>query len=195
VFSPVEGTIVYKKMVMNNQATRNSRAMMDKEGRLVDIPWDMLEDGVEYWQVGIFMTPLNNHHLLHPLTMGNNIETKDYQGDLLPMMNPIDGITPWRTFHNFYAKHMNDFIGYNKRRAYKILGTNIPKPIVFCMILEKYVSKITDHDYLLNSRKVLGFVHRGSQVDMFIPIRGYTLSSSLHDGSKVDFNSTIAVIR
>lgn len=174
IISPVEGRVVYIKY---------SSEEMTKEGRKLSLPF-ILKPDLEYLHIGIFLSPYNNHHLLNPST-GNYNRLPDEHGELNSMMDYKDLLNPsW--FISWFDKKYSKFINLNTRSIF--VNKN---GIVMVMIYDKYVNKMTMIRKCTESkREIISFVHRGSQVDLFIPKSlGFILNTKV--GDKVNHNTVI----
>lgn len=173
LLSCVEGTVVYVKEV-------TKFTIMMKLGRGLEIP--DLPHG-NYTHIGIYMSPYNNHHLL---SLDASLPFMvPIQGKLLPMLDDLDSLFPWLWRSDWYHRKVEDFISLNQRYEIKYKSG-----IVMCMIMDKYVNKLSMINEDHNGRRIIGFVHRGSQLDMFIPNKDYY--PVVYEGDKVNFNTIIA---
>lgn len=173
ILSCVEGTVVYARNV-------NSYSKMVKGDRSLELP-NLPND--DYYHIGIYMSPYNNHHLLSLNRFLPFIVP--IQGALFSMLDDLDSLFPWSWRYEWYYRKLDEFISLNQR--YEIRYNN---GIVMCMIMDKYVNKLSMINQIVNDRMVIGFVHRGSQLDIFLPWNKYYPMVS--EGQKVDFNTVIA---
>lgn len=176
ILSCVEGTVVYI-----NKVTDQDSARMIKGRRSLEIP--TLDKG-EYYHIGIYMSPYNNHHLLTPEGILPKIDM--VQGEYLPMLSNFEPIFPFLWSMNWYSRKINNFISYNQRY---IMRYN--RSVVMVMIMDKFVNKISIIGKPIGGRKIIGFVHRGSQLDVFMPTKNYT--PQIQVGDKVNYDTTLAV--
>lgn len=173
--SPVEGTVVYVKRVTNS-------GEIVKDGRSIDI--DFLEKDVEYFQIGIFMTPYNNHHLVAP-SHDTVIDSSELVGtEYRSMMSVVDLLMGKSWYKDWYERKRDQFLLKNARTVFL---TNWG---IMALIYDEYVNKLTlfDED---EDRRVIGFVHRGSQVDVFVPSSKYTPVVDI--GTRVSFDTLIVI--
>lgn len=181
--SPCCGRVVYCDTV-----SRISNRKMIKQGREIECPYN-LKDGVEYIHIGIFMSPYNNHHLV---SMNNDqrILTDEFvKGTWNEMWSSEDTkkFTDW--WKNWFQRKVNEWIEYNARTVF-----TTSDGIVFCIIYDKWVNKLTFIKEWKNGRQIIGFVHRGSQTDIFIE-KSKIDRIVVNPGDKVNFNSTIGVLK
>lgn len=158
--SPANGTVVYCDVV-----NKISDRKMVKRGREISCPYEYLDRDTEYLHIGIFMSPYNNHHLV---TMNKHLTLLDHshiKGDYNEMWDSSDNfLGKW--WKGWFEKKLDKWLEYNARDAF-LFSNNI----VVCIIFDKWVNKISLRDISNNfeAREILGFVHRGSQTDIFIP--------------------------
>lgn len=179
VKSPVQGRVVYLKYNVNKQDICVCKSDEFQGKRLFKIHDDLRFD--TYNQIGIFMTQYDTHYVINQVDSsikaikcyGNNNQSG--------MLNFIDfclslfGIR----FLNWISSSQR-YIHYNQQ--WMIQYEN---GILVVITMDKYVNKF---DYQIKTCKtpyILGFVHRGSQADIFVP-------NDMFDSFLVDINDKVS---
>lgn len=188
IHSLVEGRVVYVKVI-----ERDLVGQINKMGRILPLP-EQLRDDRSYVQIGVFMTPMNNHHLTSPGAEFRNTAHDHISGVYNSMWDRKDNLLMFvgKWFIDWWDKKLQKFIAVNARtRFYFYHG------IIADLIYDKYVNKITFFNEKYRDRELLAFVHRGSQVDLFIPMsvptRGWTRLEILAQvGDRVKFDTKLA---
>lgn len=159
MYSPAEGRVVYIRYL-----NKGTIITSNKESRKVE--FDDVKTESEYIQIGIYMNPNNNHHVLSPIYTAGNY--KEYGEKLLPMLSIIDNLLPFKSivFKNWWDK--SEFLKVNKRLFYTY-DIDIENKLYMSIIFDKYVNKFKVIRRLKGNRFIEGFICRGSQVDLFIP--------------------------
>lgn len=186
LMSPVTGRLVYANeiTVENNHGTW----AMIKEGRTIPIP-DCILPG-KYLHIGIFMNPMNNHHMVTMYPTQAITHTKEYFDKFESMFSTMDFFKIFTWWYDWMNKKGPGFISLNRRT---VMITNNPG-ITLCMIYDKFVNKLDwlyDNSGLVDMRRVIGFVHRGSQCDVFISLDNLTYTMTAQVGDKVNFNTQL----
>ncbi len=166
ITSPADGQIVYIKEFDDAggiYSEKLGKKIYLKE--LSDLPLDMKKEG---WIVGIYMSPFDVHFNYAPVK--GKVEKISYQKAKMnvPMvdLNEYIRISFLRqAFDNFAAKfHLE-----NERNSLLLSGNSFPVGVV--EIADKYVNKITCYvkeGQELEPGEKIGFIDRGSQVDLII---------------------------
>ena len=182
-FAPVEGRIVYVNYLIVDDG---QNVIINKQNRVLEGP--VLENG-NYVQIGIFMTPYNNHHLVKPIKNAL-VSISDMYTDLNSMMNTSDFIQPFGWWRNWINKKYNEYLKTNRRTIF-----TFNNDVQLVLIYDKYVDKLTLIDEGDSSyNEVLGFVHRGSQVDIIIP-RRMVDHLFVSEGDKVKFDTLVMKLK
>lgn len=182
LMAPVEGRIVYVHLL---ESDGENNIILNKEGRKLEGP--VLSPG-KYIQIGIFMTPYNNHHMVKPIR-SPLVSVKDMYTDLNSMMDTEDFIQPFGWWKNWFEKKYNKYLKTNRRTVFEFKNG-----IQLVLIYDKYVDKLTLLDKGASSnRETLGFVHRGSQVDIILP-EDYVNDLFVVEGDVVKFQSLILTL-
>lgn len=177
VKSPAEGKVVYIRRISITSDGKDFYSY--KQGRQIQIP-PSVKDG-EYFHIGIYLSPYNNHHIVSPVKDPNIINIQEIGQSLLPMSKRLDSLFLFTRFKNWLDKYKDGFLEYNKRVVFEI------NDFYLIAIFDKYVSKYN----LFENNKILAFIHRGSQVDLLMPVDNYDIRESLRVGDRVDFFTTI----
>ena len=183
--SPAEGTIVYLKVTDFMDATICKSEELDGE-RLFRLD-KYLQPYSDYYQIGIFMTQYDNHHVVTSINskirsihcIGDNNESSMLRyADILFSLFGISFIN--------WLNRAERFIHYNQQ--YVIEYEN---GVIVVITMDKYVNKFDYNvDNQLDHPYVLGFIHRGSQTDLFIPRNKFILNK-LSVGDKVTYNDEL----
>lgn len=189
--SPADGTVVY----VNTNTSVDDLLISKREGAdrrfLVK---DLLMPNVMYNHIGIFMSQYDNHHVLNP--MRSELLTAQMHGEENPaeMLPFIDNLlnTVGIKYTNWTQK-AESFITRNQQFVMEF-----DNGVVIVITMDKFVNKMTMYssrvDFNLMSvrglRKVLGFIHRGSQTDIFVPAN-LTKEILVSPGQKVDYSTNL----
>jgi hypothetical protein len=162
LYSPVEGRVVYVREIVGGQTPY----LMEQKGvRKLPVPEELVP-GRKYYQVGIFMTPFNNHHLMTPSSFLHPAGQQHLEGASERMWDAKDDwymiLGKW--WMNWWEKKIGRYLVVNRRTRF-----HMSDDVIMDLIYDKYVSKFTPMYEPLGGRCIIGFVGRGSQVDMFIP--------------------------
>lgn len=166
ITSPADGQIVYVKEFDDEGGIYSEKLghkIYLKE--LSDLPLDLKKEG---WIVGIYMSPFDVHFNYAPVR--GKVEKISYKKAKMnvPMVDLNEYIRISflrRAFDNFAAKfHLE-----NERNSLLLGGDDFKVGVV--EIADKYVNKITcfvEEGQVLQSGDKIGFIDRGSQVDLII---------------------------
>lgn len=173
--SPVEGRCMYVNLVR-----KGSPCVLRKDGRIIYLPFYIPYD---VWQIGIYMSPYNNHHVM---TMNRPCMylSERYKGKLNTMLDWLDMIFPFTAFRDWLIRKAGRFICVNESIMFKFPDYRM------VMIFDKYVSKFKYYDNeISNGREVLGLVHRGSQMDVLLAFNDFDIA--VNEGDRVQFDTLI----
>jgi phosphatidylserine decarboxylase len=177
VISPADGQIVYIKKIEKNQV------FSEKLGTAIDLKEVSklpVENG-QGWIIGIYMSPLDVHFNYAPVA--GKVERIAYTKAKmnLPMADLLEYVSLAylrRTVDNFAKK----FHFENERNTILIEGKDFPVAVV--EIADKFVNKIkcfVKEGQSLDIGEKIGFVDRGSQVDLIIFHENLNLRVSFGD--------------
>jgi hypothetical protein len=180
IYSLVEGRVVYV------QSIAAGKGLIDKGGRHFPIP-SHLDTALDYIQIGVFMTPLNNHHLISPGKSYTLWKTLDIGGKFDKMWEAQDDwrMVTSRWWGDWWERKISKYIAGNRRTRFFF-----SHGVVADLIYDKYVNRLSSLFYPYGERMVLGFVQRGSQVDLFIPADNLNVTVGV--GDRVTFDSLLA---
>lgn len=200
VYSPVEGRVVY---IRHHKGHERSDVSIDKQYRKLGVPSQVmrvLDEGTPLTQIGIFMSPYNNHHVCSSVAVGQYYHPSMItEGtELNSMTDWKESVFLWKWWRNWFEKKASKFIDMNQHTLWDqwFHGCRIWHVLIY----DKYVNKLTEfrpdrkEAWTTDGRRVYGFVHRGSQVDMFIPtglIERSTYGLQVKVGDRVNFNTQI----
>lgn len=131
-------------------------------------------------------------HRVIPLSMNNDqrVVTDEFiKGTWNEMWSSEDTKKFGDWWKNWFQRKVNEWIEYNARTVF-----TTSDGIVLCIIYDKWVNKLTLIKEWMNGRQIIGFVHRGSQTDIFIE-KSKIHKITINPGDKVNFNSTIGVLK
>jgi hypothetical protein len=194
VFAPVEGRVVYVRTVEGNDV------YSDKGERQVKTPLTL---PMPYVQVGTFVGPYHNHHVLAPTDIPARAL---HRVDVMDAMNLVivSLATRVRGFGQWWERNIDGFLSHNQRAVFSWTPQGQAHPFYLVIIMDRYINRF----YAAPSRPdwddgggyrcgdVLGFIGRGSQVDLFLPAPclEQPLEASLV-GRHVDPNVALARLR
>lgn len=164
VVSPADGQVVYIKKIEKN------RIFLEKLGTTIDLKEISklpVENG-QGWIVGIYMSPLDVHFNYAPVS--GKVEGITYTKAKvnLPMVDLLEYVSLAylrRTVDNFSKR----FHFENERNTILIRGKDFP--VVVVEIADKFVNKIkcfVKEGQSLGIADKIGFIDRGSQVDLIV---------------------------
>lgn len=185
--SPVCGRVVYSDIV---QITQHHQ--MIKQGRYITCPYQYLKEGEKYLHIGIFMSPFNNHHMVKLNNDQKLMKSEKIVGTLNDMWDSQDSTSlflgkDW--WKDWFVKKVDKWIEYNAREV--MIDRD---GIVMCIIFDQWVNKLTKFEMIPGVRSIIGFVHRGSQTDLFIP-ECMIKDISIKPGFKVNFDSKLLELK
>lgn len=165
IISPAEGQIVYIKKI---EGGKISSEKLGRKIKLEEITKFPLDTPLKGWIVGIYMSPLDVHFNYAPIK--GKVERIVYSKAKanVPMADLLEYITLAylkRTVDNFAKKFHFD----NERNTILLKGEEFS--VVVVEIADKFVNKINcliKEDQELFLAEKIGFVDRGSQVDLII---------------------------
>jgi len=177
VVSPADGQVVYIKKIEKN------RIFSEKLGTTIDLKEISklpVENG-QGWIVGIYMSPLDVHFNYAPVS--GKVEGITYTKAKvnLPMVDLLEYVSLAylrRTVDNFSKR----FHFENERNTILIRGKDFP--VVVVEIADKFVNKIkcfVKEGQSLNIADKIGFIDRGSQVDLIVFQENLDLKVSFGD--------------
>ena len=177
VVSPADGQVVYIKKIEKN------RIFSEKLGTTIDLQEISklpVENG-QGWIVGIYMSPLDVHFNYAPVS--GKVEGITYTKAKvnLPMVDLLEYVSLAylrRTVDNFSKR----FHFENERNTILIRGKDFP--VVVVEIADKFVNKIkcfVKEGQSLNIADKIGFIDRGSQVDLIVFQENLDLKVSFGD--------------
>ena len=188
IYSPAQGIVVYRKNKENKKELCICKSDEFNGKRLFKIQKYLNQQ--YYHQLGIFMTQYDTHYVINQvdskikqiICLGDNNESSMIS--FFDMFLSIFGIR----FINWLQKSQR-YIHYNQQ--YLIQYQN---GILVVITMDKYVNKF---DYEIKDNKqpyILGFVHRGSQTDIFIPDEMLE-QFCVNVGDKVTYKSRIMKLK
>ncbi len=186
ITSPVDGRLVYVHDIEIPNGVPAGYATAEKRGRTITI------DGImpgSYYHIGIYLSPLSNHHILSMFPKGEQIRTIEITGKLYDMLSVRDMIFPLKSllYKNWFARKLEEFIAYNQR----VLVEYPNRQCYMAIIMDKYVNRYRVIDEEINGRHCMYFVHRGSQCDLFLPKENWRLCAEV--GDRVSFDTPLAL--
>lgn len=184
LMSPVEGRVMYIRPATHNSLKSN------KQGRKLAFT-DLDLDPGTYIHIGIFMSPLDNHHMVTPLPLvyTGAVSARDTIGEENSMLDSSD-LWNIRWWKNWWDKKASKFITVNRATIFSFRNG-----IRLVMIYDKYVNKLTRINKNLESgRTVLGLVHRGSQCEVIVPSSMFN-STLVRVGQRVSFNDALLELK
>lgn len=168
LFSPVEGTLVYVRTVQGEDI------YADKGDRQVRTP---LRFDQPHLQFGVFMGPYDNHHVLAPTDIGRS---PLHRVDVMDAVNlSMRGFGDrLRGFGGWWERHIDGFLSHNQRIVFSWTARQGDDPLYLVVIMDRFVNRFYAADgrsggerhasYRSGDR--IGFIGRGSQVDLFVPL-------------------------
>lgn len=175
---PVDGTIVYIKDVHEGKLTT------EKKGTMIAEDWVEGQSGI---LVGIYMGIYDRHFIVNPLGDFLSVRHEKTTGNI-PMMDVWEYINfyyfgrlvDWFEEKAFGYKLQNEKVIYDYACGVKLMG-----------IADKFVNKIEipqelhdGHVYQPRGQKI-GYIKRGSQVDVFIPTHLFDQLTHIKVGTTV----------
>ena len=161
-WSPVNGTVVYVREALGDDV------YCDKGERQVKTP---LHLELPYTQIGVFVGPYDNHHVLAPTT----IEASPLRRvDVMDAVNVVM-VTFSDRLHGFadwWERHLEGFLSHNQRIVLSWTPEGWPTPCYLVIIMDRFLNRFFEapgREGHYASGDVLGFIGRGSQVDVFLP--------------------------
>jgi hypothetical protein len=161
-WSPVNGTVVYVREALGDDI------YCDKGDRQVRTP---LHLEVPYTQIGVFVGPYDNHHVLAPTAIE---ATPLRRVDVMDAVNVVM-VTFSDRLHGFadwWERHLEGFLSHNQRIILSWTPVGWPTPCYLVIIMDRFLNRFfaaSGDDGHYASGDVLGFIGRGSQVDVFLP--------------------------
>jgi phosphatidylserine decarboxylase len=161
--APVDGTVVYCRAVELGPLYAQ-KADREHYAGIVRVP---------SWHVGLFMTPFDRHCVLAPCA-GQVVAVDHWKvGRNLPMLDLLEYVRVMfmRRFDRWLERHLCGWITQNER---VVLTMRAMDGWLYQLVLigDKYVNKIDLFvkvgDYV-DQHRPLGFIRRGSQVDIVVP--------------------------
>jgi phosphatidylserine decarboxylase len=162
--TPVEGTVVYMRSVAKGEPLYAVKHDANYYLGHVD------EDA---WHLGIFMTPFDRHHVSAPCDGVVMMVERWAAGANLPMLDLLEYIRVmfFRRFDGWLERHLDGWITQNERVVIHMCDRG-GRDVQLVMIGDKYVNKIETYvgpGVHVKKGDVLGFIRRGSQVDIVVP--------------------------
>ena len=188
IYSPAQGSVVYIKKRQTKKDICICKSDQFNGKRLFKIE-EYLKD-YKYSQIGIFMTQYDTHYVINQINdqikqivcLGDN-----NQSVMLSCIDNILSVFGIR-FLNWIQKSQK-YIHYNQQ--YLIEYNN---GIMLVLTMDKYVNKFDYQVKKVYDPYVLGFVHRGSQTDVFIP--QYLVEDIfVEQGMKISYKDKIAELK
>lgn len=179
LLSPVEGTVMY---INHNYYREGDIPLADKAGRKTNL--NKITVSGEYIHIGIYMSPYNNHHILMPSP--GYLGKCWLRGELGSMITDDLWGPRLRKKETWLHEKLHQFIAYNAKVAFSFRDFDM------YMIFDKYVAKLSDRNPGAR-RECLGFVHRGSQMDLIIPADLYEIL--VKRGDTVTFDTRLGIKR
>jgi len=161
-WSPVNGTVVYVRDVEGDDI------YCDKGARQVKTP---LRLEVPYAQIGVFVGPYDNHHVLAPTAIEAD---RLHRVDVMDAVNVVM-VTLSDRLHGFagwWERHLEGFLSHNQRIILSWTPLGWPAPCYLVIIMDRFLNRFFEapgRDGHYASGDLLGFIGRGSQVDVFVP--------------------------
>lgn len=193
--SPADGTVVY----VNLNTTVDDLIISKRENSdrrfLVK---DLLMPSMMYNHIGIFMSQYDNHHVLNPLRaelLTAQMRGEENPAEMLPFIDNLLNTVGIK--YTNWSEKAESFITRNQQFVMEF-----DNGVVIVITMDKFVNKLTMYsskvDFNLMSvrglRKVLGFIHRGSQTDIFIPT-DLTNEILVSPGQKVDYSTNLVRLK
>lgn len=185
IYAPVNGRVVYVRRA------QGSNVYSDKGDRQVRTP---LELEGEYTQVGVFVGPYDNHHVLAPTPIDG---TPLRRADVMDAVNlvMVTFADRWHGFSDWWERHIEGFLSHNQRIVLSWTPEGWPQPCYMVVIMDRFLNRFYEAPAQAGryeSGDVVGFIGRGSQVDLFIP--GSVLAEPIPEalvGTRVTADSTL----
>lgn len=161
-WSPVNGTVVYVREVIGDDV------YCDKGDRQVKTPLRLDE---LYAQIGVFVGPYDNHHVLAPTAIE---ASRLHRVDVMDAVNVVM-VTLSDRLHGFagwWERHLDGFLSHNQRIVLSWTPEAWPAPCYLVVIMDRFLNRFFEapgRAGCYESGDVLGFIGRGSQVDVFLP--------------------------
>jgi phosphatidylserine decarboxylase len=171
IVAPADGRVMYVYSV------KEGKVIVNKKGESIAVneiskTRCKKSDG---WLIGIYMSPFDVHYNYAPIS-GRVMSVYHYKSSLnLPMVDLWEYInfTLLRRAVNLFSRKFH-FV--NERMTIEI--TNMELTCFVILIADKFVNKIRkffkEKDELLIGEKIC-FIERGSQVDLFLPVKNLDL--------------------
>ncbi|MEZ4502774.1 MAG: hypothetical protein R3C39_09135 [Dehalococcoidia bacterium] len=161
-WSPVNGTVVYVREVIGDDV------YCDKGDRQVKTPLNL---EAPYAQLGVFVGPYDNHHVLAPTAIEastlHRVDVMDAVNvAMVTLSDRLLGFAGW------WERHLEGFLSHNQRIILSWTPEGWPSPCYLVIIMDRFLNRFfeaSDREGRHASGEVLGFIGRGSQVDVFVP--------------------------
>jgi hypothetical protein len=161
VYAPVNGIVAYVRRVQGDDI------YCDKGARQVKTPLHLEHP---HTQIGFFVGPYDNHHVLAPTDVSAPLHRTDVMDAVnLSMVTLSDRL---HGFEDWWDRHVNGFLSHNQRIVFSWTPPSRRAPCYLVIIMDRFINRFFEAPAAaggLASGDVLGFIGRGSQVDLFLP--------------------------
>lgn len=176
LYSPVDGRVVYIRKV-NKKDFPIVAKKQDRNITLSGIP-----EG-NFLHIGIYLSPMSNHHIMGLFPKSYRVEK--IRGELFDMLSSKETVFPLFWWKNWFKKKLEEFIAYNER-----VNVSYCNNCHMSLIMDKYVNRMEILGHYINGRHCIGFVRRGSQCDLFLPIDEWF--ENVNVGDRITFKDIVA---